>query len=41
MFAGHVSWLGSLGFDVLATVPEAFCHPVHGYVGMHIMYRRL
>jgi L-amino acid N-acyltransferase YncA len=31
----------SLGFDVLATVPEAFCHPVHGYVGLHIMYRRL
>ncbi len=30
-----------LGFDVLATVPEAFCHPVHGYVGLHIMYRRL
>lgn len=31
----------SLGFEVLATVPEAFCHPVHGYVGLHIMYRRL
>jgi GNAT superfamily N-acetyltransferase len=31
----------SLGFEVLATVPEAFSHPVHGYVGLHIMYRRL
>jgi L-amino acid N-acyltransferase YncA len=31
----------SLGFEVLATVPEAFCHPVDGYVGLHIMYRRL
>lgn len=31
----------SLGFEVLATVPEAFRHPAHGYVGLHIMYRRL
>jgi GNAT superfamily N-acetyltransferase len=31
----------SLGFEVLATIPEGFCHPVHGYVGLHIMYRRL
>jgi L-amino acid N-acyltransferase YncA len=31
----------SLGFAVLATVPEAFRHPRHGYVGLHIMYRRL
>jgi GNAT superfamily N-acetyltransferase len=31
----------SLGFDVLATVPEAFHHPVEGHVGLHIMYRRL
>jgi len=31
----------SLGFDVLATVPEGFHHPVDGYVGLHIMYRRL
>ena len=31
----------SLGFEVLATVPEAFDHPVHGYVGLHLMYRRL
>jgi L-amino acid N-acyltransferase YncA len=31
----------SLGFEVLATVPEAFDHPVHGYVGLLVMYRRL
>lgn len=31
----------SLGFEVLTTVPEAFRHPAEGYVGLHIMYRRL
>jgi L-amino acid N-acyltransferase YncA len=31
----------SFGFDVLATVPEAFHHPTRGYVGLHIMYRKL
>lgn len=31
----------SLGFGIVGTVPEAFEHPVHGWVGMHIMYRRL
>jgi GNAT superfamily N-acetyltransferase len=31
----------SLGFDILTTVPEAFRHPRAGYVGLHIMYRRL
>jgi len=31
----------SLGFEVLATLPEGFHHPAHGYVGLHIMYRRL
>ena len=31
----------SLGFEVLATVPEAFHHPVHGYVGLHVMHRFL
>jgi L-amino acid N-acyltransferase YncA len=31
----------SLGFEILATVPEGFNHPVKGYVGLHIMYRRL
>ncbi len=36
-----VSLWQSLGFRILATVPEAFRHPAHGYVGLHIMYRRL
>jgi len=31
----------SLGFEILATVPEGFHHPDKGYVGLHIMYRRL
>jgi L-amino acid N-acyltransferase YncA len=38
---GAVRLWRSLGFDVLATVPEAFLHPVDGYVGLHVMYRRL
>jgi len=28
----------SLGFQVLATVPEAFDHPEHGFVGLHVMF---
>ncbi len=31
----------SLGFEVLATVPEAFDHPNSGLVGLHLMYLRL
>jgi L-amino acid N-acyltransferase YncA len=31
----------SLGFEILATIPEAFRHPSLGYVGLHIMHRRL
>jgi len=31
----------SLGFEVLATVPEAFDHPTDGLVGLHIMHRPL
>jgi len=31
----------SFGFQILATVPEAFRHPAHGYVGLHIMHRTL
>jgi hypothetical protein len=26
---------------VAATVPEAFDHPRHGLVGLHVMYQRL
>jgi L-amino acid N-acyltransferase YncA len=31
----------SLGFEVLTSVPEAFHHPEHGYVGLLIMHRFL
>ena len=31
----------SLGFEVIGTVPEAFESRRHGYVGLHVMYRRL
>jgi L-amino acid N-acyltransferase YncA len=31
----------SLGFEVVATIPEGFNHPVKGYVGLHVMHRRL
>ncbi|SDC13798.1 Ribosomal protein S18 acetylase RimI [Geodermatophilus telluris] len=33
-----VSLWRSLGFTVLCTVPGAFDHPEHGYVGLHVMY---
>ena len=38
---GAVALWESLGFQILATVPEAFKHPSEGYVGLHIMYRAL
>jgi L-amino acid N-acyltransferase YncA len=31
----------SLGFEILATIPEGFRHPVEGYVGLLVMYRSL
>ncbi|MEP6954376.1 MAG: GNAT family N-acetyltransferase [Solirubrobacteraceae bacterium] len=31
----------ALGFEVLATIPEAFDHPDHGYVGLHVMHQSL
>jgi GNAT superfamily N-acetyltransferase len=31
----------SLGFTILTTVPEAFDHPEHGLVGLHVMYLAL
>jgi GNAT superfamily N-acetyltransferase len=31
----------SLGFTIVGTVPEAFDHPEHGLVGLHVMYLRL
>jgi L-amino acid N-acyltransferase YncA len=31
----------SLGFEIVATLPEGFRHPAKGYVGLHIMFRSL
>ncbi|MFD0318676.1 GNAT family N-acetyltransferase [Streptomyces flavalbus] len=31
----------SLGFTVLGTIPQAYDHPKHGLVGLHVMYRDL
>jgi GNAT superfamily N-acetyltransferase len=31
----------AMGFEILGTIPEAFHHPSLGYVGLHVMYRRL
>ncbi len=39
--ANAVHLYRSMGFTILATVPEAFDHPRLGYVGLHIMYLRL
>jgi len=38
---GAVALWRSLGFEVLATIPEAIGHPTAGYVGLHVMHRRL
>ena len=31
----------SLGFRILGTIPDAYEHPEHGLVGLHVMYREL
>jgi GNAT superfamily N-acetyltransferase len=31
----------ALGFTVIGTVPEAFDHPRHGLVGLHVMHQQL
>ena len=38
---GAVALWESLGFEILATVPEAFESRTHGLVGLHLMYRTL
>ncbi|MET0887910.1 MAG: GNAT family N-acetyltransferase [Mycetocola sp.] len=38
---GAIALWQSLGFRILATVPEAFDSPSHGLVGLHIMHRML
>jgi GNAT superfamily N-acetyltransferase len=36
-----VSLWQSLGFEILATVPDAFHHRERGFVGLHLMFKRL
>ena len=31
----------SVGFSIAGTVPEAFDHPDHDLIGLHIMYLKL
>jgi L-amino acid N-acyltransferase YncA len=31
----------TLGFQIVGTVPEAFCHPRAGFVALHVMHRPL
>ena len=38
---GAIALYRSLGFEVLATIPEAFRHPSEGFVGLLVMHRRL
>lgn len=38
---GAIALWRSLGFRILATVPEAFASPSRGLVGLHIMHRML
>ena len=38
---GAVRLWQSLGFRILTTVPGAFDHPEHGYVGLHVMHLEL
>jgi GNAT superfamily N-acetyltransferase len=39
--APAVALYRSLGFEILATIPEGFHHPTEGYVGLLVMHRRL
>lgn len=38
---GAIALWESLGFEIVGTVPDAFCHPREGLVPVHVMYRRL
>jgi ribosomal protein S18 acetylase RimI-like enzyme len=38
---GAIALWRSLGFEILATVPESFDHPILGPVGLHVMHRFL
>ena len=38
---GAVALWQKLGFDIVGTLPQAFNHPVHGYVDSYVMFRFL
>ena len=38
---GAVRLWQSLGFEIIGTIPKAFLHSKHGYVGAHVMYKWL
>lgn len=38
---GAVRLWQKLGFEIVGTVPRAFHHPTHGYVGAHVMFKWL
>ena len=38
---GAVRLWRSLGFEIVGTVPGAFQHPEHGFVGLHVMFLSL
>ena len=39
--AAAVALYRSVGFSIVGTVPAAFEHPKHGFVGMHVMHLHL
>jgi L-amino acid N-acyltransferase YncA len=39
--AAAVELYRSVGFSIAGTVPDAFDHPEHGLVGLHVMYLKL
>lgn len=30
-----------LGFEIVGSLPEAFCHPTKGYVDAYVMHKKL
>jgi len=38
---GAIRLWQDLGFEIVGTLPDAFCHPRRGYVDVHVMYRSL
>lgn len=38
---GAVRLWQKLGFEVIGTIPKAFKHPEHGYVGACVMFKWL